>query len=696
MITRSKAKAMECNESDVSSVCSARSSATFKAQKLAAEAAHLRRIATIKRSQAALEEAVAEAELAAQIAAFEAQETASQASNCSCRSGRRSRRSNPTGVKSWLDTNVPVTSGDCDTQVPLPLCTGTQEYCSTPVRSGHLIPTSLSATVPPIISAQDSFQPPLMTAPTASVRQPYNNQAHASQGCIGTDILPRPQAYASQGGVVTALPPQPLVHASQVGGSAVPLPQPSITTMPAASIWQPTCSHTHTTLGTQNEIYNKNILLENQNTLQSLAEAITSLAVAAKKPKVSFPLPIFNGQPTDWLIFKKIYDESSSSFTPTENLIRISAALRGPARDSVAVLLVAARDPSEVIRALETAFARPEQIILVEIAAVRALPKLSNHESANEINVFACKVRNCVEVVRLLQRPEYLASPELSNEIVSKLTPLLRSRWADFAASREAAGPGRYRLELLADFLTHEANLRIRYQVFTPEVRARSTGEEYCHLSVTSPAQHHSSPPMPNKGECSFCKTTGHIVTACNKFSRLSSQNRWKWATAQRVCHKCLRRAHTYRTCRRFSCEVDGCKSKSSHHTLLHRSSSIVAAQPSVDAQTHTVVHEPLVDISSHAGPSSNAAVSEPPIFTKIRESCNCVVVNDAQLQEYLRVGSRDISKKIFSAKRPNCQPSPGEHHSSGSAPRFRGRKRARLRVRWRKREAQPNCALRL
>ncbi|XP_059046030.1 uncharacterized protein LOC131841727 [Achroia grisella] len=67
--------------------------------------------------------------------------------------------------------------------------------------------------------------------------------------------------------------------------------------------------------------------------------------------------------------------DTQSGYSPIENLARLSYALRGIARETVDKLLVTARDPDIVMRALEVRFGRPDLIILQELYSVRSLPR---------------------------------------------------------------------------------------------------------------------------------------------------------------------------------------------------------------------------------------------------------------------------------------------------------------------------------
>ncbi|XP_052755581.1 uncharacterized protein LOC128201752 [Galleria mellonella] len=239
-----------------------------------------------------------------------------------------------------------------------------------------------------------------------------------------------------------------------------------------------------------------------------LAEAITSLSKESQH-NIKFGdgrLPFFDGKPLDWLTFKRVYDNTKSRHSDSDNLTRINMALRGEAHNAVAVLLVSAQDSTQVIQALATRFGRPELIVLQEVAMMRSLPKVNI--DCSDLHKFACRVRNSVEVMKLLEQRCYLESPELFQSILSKLTPLLRTRWADFAAShfhQEVT-----RLELLASFLTQEVDLQLKHH-------------KLLHIAhvVESEVEHGESSSTPQSGELegsdeSSCKQTTDFIAHAN------------------------------------------------------------------------------------------------------------------------------------------------------------------------------------
>ncbi|GBP44935.1 hypothetical protein EVAR_84426_1 [Eumeta japonica] len=75
----------------------------------------------------------------------------------------------------------------------------------------------------------------------------------------------------------------------------------------------------------------------------------------------------FNGSHNGWLAFKSVYIDTASSFSKVNNTVRLRKALKGKAKDTVTHLLIANAEPSEIIRASETRFGRPDSIVLAEL-----------------------------------------------------------------------------------------------------------------------------------------------------------------------------------------------------------------------------------------------------------------------------------------------------------------------------------------
>ncbi|XP_052751531.1 uncharacterized protein LOC128200852 [Galleria mellonella] len=124
---------------------------------------------------------------------------------------------------------------------------------------------------------------------------------------------------------------------------------------------------------------------------QFIGKAISDLGAVLTSNKSNnchTKLPLFDGScATEWLSFKRTFVDTEKFYSAGENLARLNGALRGAAREAVHVLLVSARDPQQVISALETRFGCPEMIMLQELNSVRALPKVSSEGKDLDVDI---------------------------------------------------------------------------------------------------------------------------------------------------------------------------------------------------------------------------------------------------------------------------------------------------------------------
>uniref|UniRef100_A0A2A4J8D5 Uncharacterized protein n=1 Tax=Heliothis virescens TaxID=7102 RepID=A0A2A4J8D5_HELVI len=220
-----------------------------------------------------------------------------------------------------------------------------------------------------------------------------------------------------------------------------------------------------------------------------LVQALRTLTNNGSNNKNIIKLPVFDGKSSlDWLMFKRAFQDTVGLFTDAENLARLNQAIKGAAREAVSMLLVMAPHADDVIAALDRRFGRPEQIVIKEVNAIRALPKLGQEVSS--LFPFATRVRNCVAVTKLLHHTDYLRSPELFGALLSKLTPLLRARWLDFAASHENGNQAR--VELLSDFLNREVDLVLKFGAVFDNLAPDSSSTAPQRQRAHAVSEHHT------------------------------------------------------------------------------------------------------------------------------------------------------------------------------------------------------------
>ncbi|XP_073943295.1 uncharacterized protein [Choristoneura fumiferana] len=261
---------------------------------------------------------------------------------------------------------------------------------------------------------------------------------------------------------------------------------------------------------------------------------------------------------------------------------------------------------------LEQTFALPEMVVLNEIAVVRNLPKISFDQK--ELNQFACRLRNCIAVIRNLDQIEHIYSVELFHSVLNKLTPILYSQWKDYAYRSDRSVP---KIILLSEFLDIEAVKHNRFglipdytkrpgiSTFMPFVGRRhgTVGNNFSHNFTRRENINVTSARNTNAELCAYCNKK-HKLADCKDFISLTLDNKWLWLRDAKICYKCLKsKSHRWRTCKIGRCGVDGCVRF--HHPLLHS-----AASPHVPRATDESPSSSYNVVTEHQGTDKTVTVS--------------------------------------------------------------------------------------
>ncbi|KAJ0181222.1 hypothetical protein K1T71_003307 [Dendrolimus kikuchii] len=144
-------------------------------------------------------------------------------------------------------------------------------------------------------------------------------------------------------------------------------------------------------------------------TVHALASALKDLAAATSAANSSGvnnrmfnrlctakELPLFSGDPLDWLYFKKAFEESSRicNFSEDENLWRLRKSLHGAAKDAVTALLISATSVETIMSSLELQFGNPDIIINRILQDIYKLRPISQ-EYQKDIIAFSIKIIKC-------------------------------------------------------------------------------------------------------------------------------------------------------------------------------------------------------------------------------------------------------------------------------------------------------------
>lgn len=138
--------------------------------------------------------------------------------------------------------------------------------------------------------------------------------------------------------------------------------------------------------------------------VQQLASALRDLVASTASTshstnllsRISTPkeLPLFFGDPMEWLSFKNAYEESTKicNFSEKENLWRLRKCLRGSAKEALSALLISTTSPEIVMSTLELQYGNPDVIITRILSDVKKLNPLPQ-EYHKDIVTFSVKIK---------------------------------------------------------------------------------------------------------------------------------------------------------------------------------------------------------------------------------------------------------------------------------------------------------------
>ncbi|XP_047991945.1 uncharacterized protein LOC125230728 [Leguminivora glycinivorella] len=359
---------------------------------------------------------------------------------------------------------------------------------------------------------------------------------------------------------------------------------------------------------------------DSNGTIKLLATAVKNLTLASTKDKshdnilsrMCMPrdLPKFSGDPLEWLQFKQAFEESTEvcKFTPKENLWRLRKCLHGQAKETVSALLMSAASPDRIMATLELRHGDPECIISRLIHDIKKLQPMSQEYQKDIVN-FSVKVQNFVESVKAVGREEYVQGLSIVPLLISKIPPVLVSKWSDYSFPLIKEG-GKSRLSIMSDFLNTEAvkiatTANVNLQNYRPEQNKQKQHDTITKVAPKAQAillQTDQRDNTEKNDKCSFCRTQYHELPDCKKFKRALRKDRWRHVKKFGLCYKCISQRHDRETCSAPMCDKDNCGD--AHHSLLH--------YEYIGKDGDTSISRPVdVNVSALPQPESNI-VTEP------------------------------------------------------------------------------------
>ncbi|XP_029731987.2 uncharacterized protein LOC109429392 [Aedes albopictus] len=291
-------------------------------------------------------------------------------------------------------------------------------------------------------------------------------------------------------------------------------------------------------------------------------------------------LPAFNGNPEDWPMFIRTYEETTIAcgFTDVENLVRLQKCLRGIALESVRSRLMMPAGVPHVIKTLQMRFGRPELIIRSLLERIRRVPA-PKPERLDTLIDFGLAVENLVVHLQAAKQENHLTNPVLLQELVTKLPAQLRLDWARYKVLHQnptLAAFGEFMNELIHAASEVSFDLPINLTSSTEKPRDRERAFVHAHDAVDSEFRNTGAVKKPPK-PCILCGTLRHRIADCEEFKQKCVDERVKIVRQHNLCRTCLN-FHQKWPCRTWSgCSIEGCRER--HHYLLH--------PPMVTSSTH-------------------------------------------------------------------------------------------------------------
>lgn len=365
-------------------------------------------------------------------------------------------------------------------------------------------------------------------------------------------------------------------HASRISTSNSPLANPESPQQPRRQLVAPSLPTSQMA----------NLSLHDDH-VTNLALPTAYMQIAARQV-TGKDLPEFNGNPEDWPMFIRTYEETTNAcgFTDVENLVRFQKCLRGIARETVRSRLMMPAGVPHVIKTLQMRFGRPELIIRSLLERIRRVP-VPKPERLDTLIDFGLAVENLVVHLQAAKQDNHLTNPVLLQELITKLPTQLRLDWARYKVLHQdptLVAFGEFMNELIQAASEVSFDLPTSLTTKTEKPRDRERAYVHAHDFVDTESRNTGAVKKLPK-PCIVCGTIGHRIAECEEFKEKCVDERMKIMRQHNLCRTCLN-FHQKWPCRTWQgCGIEGCRDR--HHTLLHPSANTSSTHLS---STHSTV----------------------------------------------------------------------------------------------------------
>ncbi|XP_058793748.1 uncharacterized protein LOC131673775 [Phymastichus coffea] len=292
-------------------------------------------------------------------------------------------------------------------------------------------------------------------------------------------------------------------------------------------------------------------------------------------------LPVFKGDPLEWLRFKNAFETSTATgnYNEEDNVLRIADALKDKAFEAVKSLFMSCKDTKLIMQTLEMRFGNSKLILDKLCDDIRKLPNLNVDES--RMIEFATILRNTISAIKGLNGWQgYLQNPEIIDNIIRKLPDSIVTIYAHLDSTN---CENKTDLEKLSDFIFEETNKRIKKNLIIlktasaqnkrPHNNDRDNSRNILLIDTNNKTNENDDDQQPQakkrktEKSCLLCNRRNHLIKDCRDFAKEKLNVRWKFARSERLCFVCLEKGHSRENCQS---KITCARCKRNHHTLLH------------------------------------------------------------------------------------------------------------------------------
>ena len=372
----------------------------------------------------------------------------------------------------------------------------------------------------------------------------------------------------------------------------------------------------------------------------------SSSQVQVKLPKIN--LPTFDGNVLSWQPYYqsiKVSVVDNPSLADVQKLEYLMRSLKGSAAEVVKGFAVVQANYKPVLEILKERFGHARLILDVHVRSLIHLPRLSSND-ATSMRKFYDEVIGHVRSVESFGEKfnsETLA-PVLVPLIVDKLPKEVVGKW-ELELNEEKAKQDCVEVKTLFTFL--EQLIRAKESSQPPSLDSKAPAKEKLgnreNRFKFNRSQKLSTSALcaaTQEGKCVICYKN-HGLKSCVTFLSLPVKERFRKATSNGLCFRCLEPGHRAEVCQKPPCKH--CQGR--HHSLLHQDS----ARP------------PLEEVKVESAPELPSSPSVPAVSSSV--VANSVAVGSGgkvirQTVPAILCGSNGCSKVVRCFFDPGSQTS--------------------------------------